>query len=442
MPAKAAVATLVRPLAIQALLLKERVRTRAIFPLTAADFRVNPYPAYHALRQRDPVHWSELIQAWVLTRHADVSAVLRDPRFSANNQNATSAQRLNLDEMGPYQRWFSRTLLSIDPPDHTRLRSLVSKAFTPRAVLALRPRIETIVAELLDTATARGSMDLIADLAYPLPVIVIAELLGVPPEDRDRFKAWSDDLGEALEPLPTPEIMHRADRSVVEIADYFRAIVRERRSHPRKDLLSALVLAEQQGDKLTEDELIGTLILLLAAGNETTTNLIGNGMLALLRHPDQFRRLRNAPELADAAVEELLRYDSPVQMTGRVALEDAAIGGRIVRKGQFVVTVLGAANRDPAEFPEPDVLDIGRSGSRHLSFGLGIHFCLGAPLARAEGQVAFRALAQRVPDLRLAGRPFWRSTTLLRGLKTLPVSLSGMAHHAVLPGGGARHGGG
>jgi cytochrome P450 len=267
-------------------------------------------------------------------------------------------------------------------------------------------------------------MDVIRDFAYPLPVIVIAEMLGVPPQDRDKFKHWSDDLGEGLEPILTPEQIRRADRSVVEIGEYFRGIIRERRKDPRDDMVSALAAAEEQGDRLNEDELLATLILLLAAGNETTTNLIGNGLLALLRNPGELRRLRDAPALMDTAIEELLRYDSPVQMTFRTALQDLEVGGHPVRKGQPCALILGAANRDPAVFPEPDTLDLGRTGARHFSFGYGNHFCLGAPLARVEGRIALDTLLRRMPYLRLGGRPEWRPTLVLRGLRTLPVTFT------------------
>ena len=412
-----------KPVVIRGLLTKERVKTGVSFNPLSVQLRQDPYPAYARLRSKDPIHRSELIKGWVLTRHADVTSVLRDPRFSAD-QDKNGNQQINMDEAGPYYRWFDKTLLAIDPPDHTRLRSLASKAFTPRAIERLRPRIAEIVNELLDRVESKGGMDVIRDLAYPLPVIVIAEMLGVPPEDRDKFKHWSDDIGEGLEPILTPDQLRRANKSVVAAGDYIRGIIRQRRQDPRDDLVSALVAVEEQGDRLSEDELLAMLVLLLAAGNETTTNLIGNGLLALLRNPGELRRLQEDHSLIENGIEELLRYDSPVQMTGRVALEDLEIAGRPIKKGEFCATILGAANRDPAVFPDPDRLDVGRTGLRHVSFGMGVHYCLGAPLARAEGQIAFDILLDRMPHLRLGGRPEWRPTLLLRGLRTLPVTFT------------------
>jgi cytochrome P450 len=416
-------ATAVRTVAIQALLLRERLETGVAFNPISPRLRQDPYRTYRKLRTKDPVHRSRLFQGWILTRHADVQMVLRDPRFSAVRSNGNAAQQITLDETSHFYRWFSTSLLSIDPPDHTRLRTLVNKAFTPRAVEAMRPRIEQLVAELLDAVEARGEMDVIRDLAYPLPVIVIAEMLGVPPEDRERFKGWSDDQAEGLDPLLSPEQMRRADTAALEIGGYFREIIAERRKAPREDLISALIAVHEQGDALSEDEMLATSVLLLAAGNETTTNLIGNGLLALLRNPEQLRRLRDDPELIESAVEELLRYDSPVQMTDRIAMEDVVIGGKQIRKGEDVAVLLGAANHDPELVPNPDRLDIGRTGVRHVSFGYGVHFCLGAPLARVEGAVALEALIRRMRGLRLATRkPEWRPTITLRGLKSLPVT--------------------
>ncbi|HLZ70996.1 MAG TPA: cytochrome P450 [Dehalococcoidia bacterium] len=420
----------VRSVAIRGMLLKERLQSGVAFNPLAAELRENPYPTYARLRTKDPVHRSVLMQCWVLTRQADVMAVMRDPRFAADRSKGTTAQQFIGDDMGPYNRWLANSLLSLDPPDHTRLRALASKAFTPRAVEQMRPRIAQIVDGLLDAVQAQGHMDLIRDLAYPLPVIVIAEMLGVPAEDRPKFKAWSDALGEGLEPLLTPEQLSAADAAVLELSDYFRAIIRERARQPQDDLISALVQAHEGSDKMNEDELYAMCILLLAAGNETTTNLIGNGMLALLRNPRQMARLQRAPAMIENAVEELLRYDSPVQMSGRVAMEDVTIGGQPIKQGEFVAVIFGAANRDPDAFEQPERLDLGRGNIRHLSFGQGIHYCLGAPLARVEGQIAIAELLRRMPGLRLGGRPRWRSTILLRGLQTLPVTFAAQPHGA------------
>ena len=391
------------------------------------EVHANPYPLYRQLRSEDPVHWSDLFEGWVLSRYEDVVFVLEDDRFSADRRQARNRflqQIVQRQEelQGPFAR--ARTMLTADPPEHTRLRGLVSKAFTPRAVQALRPRIQEIVDELLGGVIESGRMDVIRDLAYPLPVIVIAEMLGVSPADRDQFKKWSDEIAATTGgPLVPSEVLERARRSAVELADYFGVVIEERRREPRDDLISALIAAEEKGHVLSQDDLMATLILLLVAGNETTTNLIGNGMLALLRHPDQMQELREAPSLIQTAVEELLRYDGPVQATGRVAMEDLEIGGKQIEKGQFVLTLLAAADRDPAQFPNPDELDITRRENRHVAFGYGIHFCVGAPLARLEGQSAISTLLQRIPSLRLETDDLqWGGSFILRGLKSLPVA--------------------
>jgi cytochrome P450 len=404
--------------------LREVLETGVAFRPLARDRKLNPYRSYQDLREKDPIHRTRLFNGWVLSRYADCASVLRDPRFSADRTKSNFGGEMKaLEERSPYARATSQMMLFRDPPDHTRLRGLVSKAFTPKSVGALEPRIREIVNELLDEAAAKGGrLDIIKDLAYPLPVIVIAEMVGVPPEDRVRFKAWSDAVGEGLEPMLTQEQLQRADAAVLALKDYFAGIIAERRREPREDLVSALVQAEEEGDRLSEEELYTTLILLLVAGNETTTNLIGNGTLALLRHPGQYELLRNQPEIVESAVEELLRYDSPVQSTGRVATEDLDLNGVRVRKGEFVVTLIGAANRDPEQFPDPNRLDLARKDNRHLSFGMGNHFCMGAPLARLEGRIAFSALAERYSELRLDGIALWRGQVILRGLSSLPVA--------------------
>ncbi|MCH8849437.1 MAG: cytochrome P450 [Chloroflexi bacterium] len=388
----------------------------------------NPYPMFKQLREQNPIQRMEVLDGWVLTRYDDVVRVLKDSRFSADRRNARTplmAEALKAqEEMGPVAN--TQTMLSADPPEHTRLRGLVSKAFTPKVVDNMRVHIQDIVAGLLDEVQAKGSMDLIEDLAYPLPVIVIAEMLGVPPEERDTFKRWSDDLVANMGApgmTPDPELMKRAQTSSNEMADYFRERIAERRKAPKEDLLSALIAAEERGEVLSEDEVLATCVLLLAAGNETTTNLIGNGMLALLRHPEQFQKLRDDASLTDTAVEELLRYDGPVQATARVANEDVDVGGQQVEKGQMVMCVIAAANRDPAHFDDPETLDIARKDNKHIAFGFGIHFCIGAPLARIEGQAAISALMRRMPNLRLENdEPAWNGNFILRGLRSLPVS--------------------
>jgi len=385
------------------------------------EFLADPYPMYHRLRAEDPVHRSPL-GFWVLTRYDDVVSVLRDPNFAKEAIAAFVAQRLGVDSTVG----IGISMLDRDPPDHTRLRSLVSKAFTPRVVEGLRPRIQQIVDELLDRAEDRRSMDLIEELAYPIPVIVICEMLGVPVEDHERFRGWSLDLARGLDATllgAGSDLAVRSLSSRRSLSDYFRELIAERRDSPRGDLLTALITAEEAGDKLSEHELLATCILLLVAGHETTVNLLGNGTLALLRHPDQLRLLRENPALIGSAVEELLRYDGPVQRTARVPSATAVIAGHKIEAGEMVMPFIGAADRDPAQFPEPDRLDIARADNRHIAFGWGIHFCLGAPLARLEGQIAINTMLRRFPKLALAtDRPEYRQSLTLRGLKSLPVA--------------------
>ncbi len=386
----------------------------------APEFVADPYPTYHRLRAEDPVHQSPL-GFWVLTRYEDVVAALRDPRFAKEAIAALVAARY-----GGLPPGVGLSMLERDPPDHTRLRSLVNKAFTSRVVEVLRPRVQHIVDGLLDGVEGRGSMDLIEDFAYPLPVIVICEMLGVPVKDREHFKEWGMDIARGLDAImlpPDSEVARRSAAARNALTGYFQGLIAERRAAPRPDLLSGLIAAEEAGDKLSENELLATCILLLVAGHETTVNLIGNGSLALLRHPDQLRRLREDPGLIASAVEELLRYDGPVQRTARIPSEDVTVGGRIIPKGELVMPFIGAADRDPAQFPDPDRLDITRTDSRHIAFGWGIHFCLGAPLARVEGQIAINTLVRRLPKLALAtDKPEFRQSLTLRGLTTLPVT--------------------
>ena len=384
------------------------------------EFLADPYPTYHRLRAEDPVHQSPL-GFWVLTRYDDVSAVLRDPRFIKEPLAALVAARFGAE----VPRGVGLSMLDRDPPDHTRLRGLVSKAFTPRVVDGLRSRIQQIVDELITRVQAAGSMDVIEEFAYPIPVNVICEMLGVPLADHERFKGWSLDIARGLDSIwlpPDSEVPRRSAASRHAINDYFRGLIAQRRASPRGDLLSALIAAEEAGDKLNEEELLATCILLLIAGHETTVNLIGNGVLALLRNPGELERLRATPGLITNAVEELLRYDGPVQRTARVASAPATIGGRTIAKGEMVMPFIGAADRDPSQFPDPDRLDLTRADNRHIAFGWGIHFCLGAPLARVEGQIAIDALVRRLPRLELmTDEPEYRQSLTLRGLKTLPI---------------------
>ena len=386
----------------------------------APEFVEDPYPTYRRLREEDPVHQSPL-GFWVLTRYEDVVSSLRDPRMVKEPIAAFVAARFGL-QAPPTGMGLS--MLDRDPPDHTRLRGLVSKAFTPRVIEQLRPHIQGIVNRLLDKVEGEPGMDLIEQFAYPLPVIVICEMLGVPVADHERFKGWGLDIARGLDAILLPPDSPVAERSMHArhaLAAYFRELIAERRAAPRDDMLSGLIAAEEAGDKLTEDELLATCILLLVAGHETTVNLIGNGTLALLRHPEQRKRLQEDPGLITTAVEELLRFDGPVQRTARIPSEDVTFGGKTIGKGEMVMPFIGAADRDPRQFPDPDRLDLGRTDNRHIAFGWGIHFCIGAPLARVEGQIAINTLLKRQPKLALAATPQHRQSLTLRGLTTLPV---------------------
>jgi cytochrome P450 len=390
------------------------------FGLFAPELRADPYPGYHLLRAWEPVH-QPFPGIWILTRYADAAAVLRDPRMGSDFRRS-EAYREFVESMG--QAFVERepSMLFTDPPDHTRLRALVNSAFSARVVEGLRPRIRELAEELVDAAAERGQMDVVADLAYPLPVTVICEMLGVPRSDHGRFTEWSADMVQTLDPVVPPDLIQRAEAADTGLREYFRGLIAERRRDPGQDLLDALMAAEEDGDRLTEEELLTMLILLLVAGHETTVNLISNGTLALLRNAPELERMRADPSIERSAVEELLRYDSPVQMIGRIPTEDVQIDGRPIQAGEQIAIIIGAANRDPAQFPEPDRLDLTRADNRHLAFGSGIHFCLGASLARAEGQAAIGTLVRRLPELRLDGEPEWRETITLRGLKRLPVA--------------------
>jgi cytochrome P450 len=380
------------------------------------QFREDPYPLYQYLLANAPVEWNDVLGTWTLARYADVVNCLTDARFSAE-RTAASAQRQG-------RAAIARSILVSDPPDHTRLRSLVQNAFTPRMVDQLRPRIVAIVGELLERMAQRsGTLDLISELAYPLPVVVIAELLGVPAEDRVKFQEWSSVAAASLDPLVPPDLASRFEQARGSLHAYLRGIIAERRREPRADLISALVAVEEGGDVLSEPELVIMCTLLLIAGHQTTVNLIGNATLALLRHPDQLARLREDPNLIASAVEELLRFDSPVQMTARIAMEPMEIGGHPIGAGEWVLALIGAANHDPAQFAEPETLDLSRNPNPHIAFGRGIHFCLGAPLARLEGQIAIGRLLRRFPNLTLAGEPVRREQVTLRGLASLPVAV-------------------
>jgi len=396
-------------------------------------WRHDPYAVYAELRRTNPVHRSPL-GFWVFTRHADCLAILRDKRSSSDARNVDPAEfsaLRNLEatqsegamaealaEMAPF--------LFRDPPDHTRLRGLVQKAFTPKVVDGLRPRIEEICHQLLDDLFASGGGDLVADYAYPLPVQIIVEMLGVPPEDHEHFRVWSDALARGLDPdfLLPPEAVQQRLTGILSFVQYFAGLIEQRRAHPGDDLLTRLIQAEEQGDVLSQGELLATCILLLVAGHETTVNLISGGALALMEHPEQLARFRDDPSVGRSAVEEMMRYVCPVQLTGRVTTEAMEVGGVELAPGDFSMLLIGSANRDPEVFDRPDDFDVARADNPHLGFGFGLHHCLGAPLARIEAQIALGALLDRARLLEVRpGELAHKENIVLRGLASLPVDL-------------------
>jgi cytochrome P450 len=409
--------------------MSEQLQTAATEPLfnpLSPDFIRDPYPHYERLRTTDPMHLTAY-GAYVASRHAEVSLVMRDKRFGKDFVERTK-RRYGPDIMKePVFRSMSHWMLQQDPPDHTRLRGLVVKAFTARRVEDMRPRIQEIVDQTLDRIAPQGHMDLIEDFAFRLPVTIICDMLGIPEEHREVFYTSSRDGGRLLDPVPLSKAeIEQANAGNLMAQMYFQQLFELRRKEPGDDLTTQLVQAEEDGSKLSNEELTANIILLFGAGHETTVNLIGNGLLALHRNPDQLALLKANPELITNAIEEFLRYDSSVQLTGRVALEDIEeLGGRKIPKGESVLCLLGSANRDPAVYPDrPDRLDITRPKIRPQSFGGGIHLCLGAQLARIEAEVAISTLLRRLPGLRLddAENPEWRPTFVLRGLKNLPAS--------------------
>lgn len=389
--------------------------------LASPEFLADPYPTYRRLIEQTPVFWLPHSNApggmWCVARYDDVTFILHNaPIFKDTSRIAPP------DELTP----LDRAMLQRDPPDHTRLRRLASHAFTPRRVQSLEPRIEQMSLDLIKSIRERGVADFIADYARPLPIMVIAELLGVPFEDHDRFSAWSDQIMTGSDSvLGGEEAARRSQEAMASLVAYFTALIAQRRQQPRDDLISALIAARDAEDRLSEDELLGMCVLLLIAGHETTVNLIGNGLLTLLRHPEQLALLRHHPEYLTSAIEEMLRYESPVQRsTPRFAAETFEIAGQRIEQGQQISLMFGAANRDPAHFPNPDRFDITRYPNPHLGFGSGIHYCLGAPLARIEARVAFSHILEHLPAIRLmTDQPEWKPVTWLRGLRRLPVSV-------------------
>jgi cytochrome P450 len=395
--------------------------------LVSAAYYQDPYPYYDRLRSEAPVAWSETLGAWVLTRYDDVQATLHDPRrFSSHGRLSAALERFSPDvraQFKPLEDHFGIGLIGSDPPHHTRLRALINKAFVPRLIEQMRPRLQALIDELLDAVVPSGSMDVVADLAYPLPATVIAVLLGAPPSARESFKRWSSGiLAFQGSGVVSAEIIDNAQRHLLDMRMFLAELIAERRSRPRDDLLSHLVEAEMDGDRLSTAELLTIGVTMLTAGHETTTTLIGNALYTLLRHPDQLERLRREPALMPTAIEEVLRYEGPLQRNPRRAAVDLAIGGQQLKQHDYLLPLLGAANRDPAVFDQPARFDIARHPNRHLAFGMGIHFCVGAPLARLEGQLALNALVRRLPNLRLAAPVEWEPHNLFRQLRALPVA--------------------
>jgi cytochrome P450 len=403
----------------------------SLYRLLDPEVLANPYPLYRQLREQAPVLWDPYLHAWVVTRYEDVLTVLRD--FSADRTpTPEQLESIGLARLRPLAQMMVRQMLFLDPPDHSRIRGLAAKAFTPRRVERLRQHIQTIADSLIDEVVpvpprlerlGEGStMDVLADLACPLPAIVTAEMLGLPSSDWRQLRIWSGDFAEVLGNFQhNPDRAEQVLRSLDEMSQYFHAAAR--RTSRGDNLITWLLESEDQGDRLNEDEIVANLIITMVGGQETTTNLIGNGILTLLRQPAELERLRTNPALMPSAVEELLRYEAPSQHTARLARQDVVLGGQLIRQRQAVIAVMAAGNRDPERFPDPDRLDLERANNRHLSFGWAAHFCFGAPLARIEGQVAFETILRRLPGLRLEPGPLaWRQNLGLRGLTALPVA--------------------
>lgn len=389
------------------------------------NFQANPYPIYHSLRSVEPIHQS-FTGMWVLTRYTDVKAVLRDPRFCVDKMPKHVKHKSHYLEQRDFNtlaQAISKWLIFLDPPEHTRLRGLVSKAFSAATVKSLRPQIQQIADDLIGKVRHKGFMDIMSDLACPLPCNVIAAILGIPVEDWYKLYYWSDELSRILDPLRSLEDYEQMNKVALEFTDYFKSLIAQRQKSPQQDLLSTLIAVKEQDNKLSEEEIISVCMLLFFAGEETTLGIIGNGMLALLRHPQQMQQLKSEPMLIQSAVEEILRYDSPLQITTRVATEDVNIDGVTIRVGEKALVSLGAANRDPAQFPDPDRFDITRANNSHLAFSDGIHYCLGAALARIEAEIAINTLVQQLPDIKLSQEKLeWRNKVSVRSLKALPIT--------------------
>lgn len=396
------------------------------FDPLSPEFKRNPYPTYATLREEAPIFFDDNMRFWFVSRHEDVSAILRDRRFGRTIEHIMTREEAGLPPRNPayasFHKLGAHSMFDKEPPDHTRLRSLVHKVFTPRRVELLRGKIEGFSNDLIDKAEPNGRMDLLEDFAVPIPVTVIAEMLGIPEADRYHLRPWSNDIVKLYELNHTPEQAQKAIKAAEDFSDYLRNLARQRKRDPQDDLITALATVEEAGDVLTEDELISTCVLLLNAGHEATVNVMGNGMLALFKNPDQLAMLRENPALLPTAVEELMRYDSPLQLFRRWVLEDVTYKGVEFKQGQEIALLFGSANRDPLVFDQPDTLDITRQENPHISFSLGIHYCLGAPLARLELQTSFAALLRRLPNLRLEAEPEYREGYVIRGLQELIVT--------------------
>jgi pimeloyl-[acyl-carrier protein] synthase len=393
--------------------------------LLEPEVLANPYPLYHKLRSEDPVHWDRFLQTWVVTRYDDVVTVLSS--FSADRTpTPEQLSSMGLSALNPIATVMVKQMLFMDAPAHTRLRGLASAAFTPQRVAALRSHIQEIAESLIDKVQDRGRMDMIADFAAPLPAIVTAEMLGVPTEDHLNLKKWSADFAEMLGNFQhNPDRVSRVLASTNNLVTYFQEAIHGMRKHPKEGLIHSFMTAELDGDRLSEEEIVANCIVTMVGGQETTTNLIGSGLFTLLRNREQLRQLLNNRDIIISAVEELLRYESPSQHTGRIAREDVDLGGRKIRQGQAVMAIMAAANRDPGRFPDPDRLILDRKDNKHLAFGWSSHFCFGAPLARMEGQISFETLLRRLKNLELTSEPLtWRENSGLRGLTALPVTFS------------------
>lgn len=406
---------------------RELAAPLSLSQLLDPEILANPYPLYQRLRTEDPVHWDPYLHAWIVTRYEDVITVLS--RFSANRTPTPAFfEALGAPEVAPIAKVMVKQMLFLDGPAHARLRRLAGPAFLPPRARALRPHIQDIANQLIDTIIARGTgrLDLLADFAEPLPAIVTAEMLGVPVKDHIQLKNWSVTFAEMLGNFQhNPDRLGGVLRAVEGLTAYFHEAIREQRKTPRDGLIHVLMNSEIDGDRLTDEEIVANCIVTMVGGLETTTNLIGNGMYTLLRHPEHMARLRRDPAIMPAAIEELLRYESPSQHTARLAPDDVVLGGKPIRKRQAVIAVMAAGNRDPERFPEPDRLDFDRPDNHHLAFGWAAHFCFGAPLARLEGEIAFSSLLRRFPSLDLTGETLtWRENLGLRGLKALPLTYS------------------